>query len=162
MDVILLQRVEKLGQMGDIVTVRPGYARNFLIPQGKAARATADRIKAFEGQRAQLEAHNLKLRQEAQSVADKMTGLVLSMVRSAGETGLLYGSVRPSDVAQAVTDGGFTVSRSQVFIANPIKTLGIHTVHVVLHPEVKVPVLLNIALSQEEASSQLAAYQRSL
>lgn len=151
MRVILKQRVEKLGQMGDIVDVKPGFARNFLLPNGFADRATEDKIAEFEAQRAQLEAQNLELRKEAQAVADKMEGLKVILVRSAGESGHLYGSVRPMDLAEVITEAGFTVSKHQVRIEKPIKELGIYKVRVVLHPEVDVIVTLNIGLTEEEA-----------
>ena len=128
MEVILLERIEKLGQMGDVVKVRPGFARNFLLPTRKAMRATeANRI-VFEDKRAQLEADNLSRRQDAAAVAGKMEGLTLVLVRQAGETGLLYGSVSARDIAEAVTEAGFTVSRAQAAIERPIKALGIHEV----------------------------------
>jgi LSU ribosomal protein L9P len=157
MDVILLQRVEKLGQMGDIVTVKPGFARNYLIPKGYADRATKERLAHFETMKKQLEAENLKQKQEADAVAKKMEGLTLTFIRSAGETAQLYGSVRPQDIAEGVIDAGFTISRTQVHIETPIKTLGLHTVYVVLHPEVRVAVTLNIAKTEEEARNQLAS-----
>lgn len=153
MRVILKQRVEKLGQMGDIVDVKPGYARNFLLPNGHADRATEEKIAEFEAQRAQLEAHNLEQRKEAQAVADKMEGLKVILVRSAGESGHLYGSVRSTDLADAITQAGFTVSKHQIRIEKPIKELGIHKVHVILHPEVRVEVTLNIGLTEEEANA---------
>lgn len=157
MEIILLRRVEKLGQMGDIVNVAPGFFRNFLFPRGFADRATKDRIDQFQAQRAQIEAQNLKERQEAEKVATKMEGIVLNFVRSAGETGHLYGSIRTTDIVAAMADQKFDVSRNQIVIENPIKTLGIHTAYLVLHPEVKVPLTLNIALSDEEAQAQLQA-----
>tara|TARA_A100000171_G_C2135969_1_gene150263 strand:+ start:2977 stop:3558 length:582 start_codon:yes stop_codon:yes gene_type:complete len=151
MRVILKQRVEKLGQMGDIVEVKPGYARNFLFPNGHADRATEQKIAEFEAQRAQLEAQNLELVKEARAVADKMEGLKIILVRSAGESGHLYGSVRSADLAEAITEAGFTVSRHQVRIEKPIKELGIYKIRVALHPEVDVEVTLNIGLTKEEA-----------
>lgn len=156
MEVILLQRVEKLGQMGDVVRVRPGYARNYLIPQNIATRATKEKLDEFKQRRAQLEAQNLKLKKEAESVAEKMAGLMVVIIRQAGESGQLYGSVRPSDISEAVTKAGFTVFSHQVKLSEPIKTLGLSSVKVLLHPEVYVDVVLNIALSQEEAASQAA------
>ncbi|WP_374444638.1 50S ribosomal protein L9 [Stella sp.] len=157
MDVILLERVENLGQMGEVVKVRAGYARNFLLPKKKALRATKENLSHFETRRAQLEAANLKRREEAQSVAAKMEGLAVVAVRQAGESGHLYGSVSPKDVADAVTAAGFTVERAQVLIAQPIKTLGLHTVRVALHPEVAVTVTVNVAQSTEEAAAQARA-----
>ena len=156
MDVILLERVENLGQMGEVVKVRAGYARNFLLPKKKALRATKENMSTFEKRRAQLEAMNLKRREEAQSVATKMEGLSITAIRQAGESGQLYGSVSPKDVADAVTAAGFTVDRSQVLIDQPIKTLGLHTVRVALHPEVAVGVTVNVAQSVEEAAAQAA------
>lgn len=151
MRVILKQRVEKLGQMGDVVEVKAGYARNFLLPSGRADRATEQKIAEFEAQRAQLEAHNLALRQEAEAVASKMEGLKVILVRSAGESGHLYGSVRSTDLAEVVTAAGFTISKHQVRIEKPIKELGIHKICIVLHPEVNAKVTLNIGLTEEEA-----------
>lgn len=157
MEIILLRRVEKLGQMGDIVSVKAGFARNYLIPQGYADRATKERITYFEKIKKQLEAQNLKERQEAETIAKKMDNLLVTFIRSAGETGNLYGSVRTQDIAQAITEAGYTVTKNQIHIEHPIKTIGIHTIYVVLHPEVKVPVQLNIAMSQAEAQAQLLA-----
>ncbi|MGB8840442.1 MAG: 50S ribosomal protein L9 [Aliidongia sp.] len=153
-DVILLERVENLGQMGQIVKVRPGYARNFLLPQKKALRATKDNLKHFELQRAQLEANNLQRRSEAEQVAAKMADLSVVMLRQAGETGQLYGSVSARDVSDAITESGFTVERSQVVLVHAIKTLGLHSVKVVLHPEVSLQVTVNIAQSADEAAAQ--------
>jgi large subunit ribosomal protein L9 len=160
MQVILLQRVEKLGQMGDIVNVAPGFFRNYLFPRKFADRATKQRIEVFQQQKAQLEADNLKNRKEAETIAKKMEGLSLMFIRSAGETGQLYGSVRTKDIAEEIRQQGFTINRNQVLIEHPIKTIGLHEVYVVLHPEVKVPVTLNIALSEEEAMTQLAGEQQ--
>src|SRR5277367_2022694 len=142
-DVILLERVENLGHMGQVVKVRPGYARNFLLPQKKALRATKDNLKYFESQRAQLEANNLRLRSEAEHVGAKMTGISVIILRQAGETGQLYGSVSARDVSDAVTATGFTVERRQVVLDHAIKTLGLHNVRVVLHPEVSLIVTVN-------------------
>jgi large subunit ribosomal protein L9 len=154
MDVILLQRVEKLGQMGDVVKVRPGFARNFLLPQKKAVRATEENRRVFEQQRAQLEADNLQRKGEAESVAARMDGLHIMLIRQAGESGQLYGSVSPRDIADGVTEAGFTVGRQQVQLNAPIKTLGVHHVAVGLHPEVVVKVIVNVARSAEEADVQ--------
>ena len=154
MEVILLERVAKLGQMGDTVRVKDGYARNFLLPRGKALRATKDNTARFETQRAQLEARNLELRQEAEAVGARLDGQSFVMIRQAGETGVLYGSVATRDVAEALTTGGFTVARTQIVLNTPIKTLGLHTVPVSLHPEVEVSVTLNVARSPEEAERQ--------
>ena len=140
MEVILLERIARLGQMGDVVRVRDGYARNFLLPQHKALRATDDSRKRFESQRSHLEARNLERRQEAEAVATKVNGQSFVVVRQAGETGQLYGSVTARDLAEAMEAGGFSVSRSQVSLNNPIKTIGLHTVAIALHPEVAVSV----------------------
>lgn len=157
MEVILLERIEKLGQMGDVVKVKPGFARNFLLPQKKALRANKDNLAFFEKQRAQLEAINLKRRDEAQAVAAKMEGLKVLMVRQAGEGGQLYGSVSGRDVADAVKAAGFTIERSQVNLDSPIKTLGSYPVRLSLHPEVSVTVTVTVARSQEEAERAAAA-----
>ena len=154
MEVILLERVAKLGQMGDTVRVRDGFARNFLLPRGKALRATKENKERFEKQRAQLEARNLELRREAEAVASKLDGQSFTVIRQAGETGVLYGSVSTRDLAETITSGGFTVSRDQVVLNAPIKTLGLHTVPVSLHPEVQVKVTINVARSPEEAERQ--------
>lgn len=151
MEVILLERIEKLGQMGEVVKVKPGYARNFLLPQKKALRASKDNLAYFEKQRAQLEAVNLKRREEAETVAEKMDGLKVLMVRQAGEGGQLYGSVSGRDVADAIKEAGFTVERRQVNLDTPIKTLGAYPIRVSLHPEVSVTVTITVARSQEEA-----------
>lgn len=157
MEVILLERIEKLGQMGDVVKVKPGFARNFLLPQKKALRANKDNLAFFETQRVQLEALNLKRRDEAQAVAVKMDGLKVLMVRQAGESGQLYGSVSGRDVADAIKESGYTVERRQVNLDSPIKTLGSYPVRVSLHPEVAVTVVITVARSQEEAERAAAA-----
>jgi len=157
MDVVLLQRIESLGQMGDVVKVKPGFARNYLLPQKKALRATKDNLARFEGQRAQLEATNLEKRSEAEQVSGKLDGITVVIVRQAGETGQLYGSVTARDIADVVTEAGFTVVRSQVMMDRPIKMLGLHPVRVALHPEVVVTVTVNVAKSEEEADIQLEA-----
>lgn len=154
MQVILLQRIGRLGQMGDVVNVRDGYARNFLLPQKKALRATEENRKQFESQRAQLEANNLELKSEAETIAAKLDGQVFVAIRSAGDTGQLYGSVSTRDVADAVSEGGFTIDRRQVVLDKPIKTLGVHETTIALHPEVSVTVKLNIARSADEAERQ--------
>lgn len=159
MQVILLQRVDKLGQMGEIVNVAPGYFRNYLFPRKFADRATKQRIEIFQQQKAQLEADNIQNRQEAEKISKRMEGLSLMFIRPAGESGQLYGSVRTKDIADEIRQQGFTINRNQVLIEHPIKTLGLHKVYIVLHPEVKVPVQLNIALSEEEAMTQLAGGQ---
>ena len=154
MQVILLERIVKLGQMGDVVNVKPGYARNFLLPKGKALRATEDNIKHFDTQKAQLEAQNLERKSEAQGVGEKMEGASVILVRQAGEAGQLYGSVNARDIAQALTEEGFTVGRNQVRLDQPIKILGLHEVSVSLHPEVSVMVTANVARSVDEAETQ--------
>jgi large subunit ribosomal protein L9 len=154
MEVILLERISRLGQMGDTVRVKDGYARNFLLPQGKALRANEGNKKKFESQRAQLEARNLERKSEAEAVAEKIDGKSFIVVRSAGETGQLYGSVSTRDIADLVTAEGFSVNRNQVELNHPIKTIGITNVAIALHPEVEVTVSLNIARSAEEAERQ--------
>jgi len=154
MEVILLERVAKLGQMGETVKVRSGYARNFLLPRGKALRATEANKKHFEQQRAQLEARNLERRKEAEAVAEKLNGQTFVLLRQSGETGVLYGSVSTRDLAEAMTQAGFTVDRNQIVLNAPIKTLGLHAVPVTLHPEVEVTVTANVARSPEEAERQ--------
>ena len=154
MEIILLQRVEKLGHIGDIVNVKPGFARNFLLPQKKALRATEENKKRFETQRAQIEANNLKLKDEAQKIAGKVDGLKVVLIRQASETGILFGSVSSRDIAEGVTKAGFTVERRQVVLDKPIKTLGLHPVRVALHPEVVVTVTANVAKSEDEAIMQ--------
>jgi large subunit ribosomal protein L9 len=154
MDVILLERIERLGQMGDVVSVKPGYARNFLLPQQKALRANKDNMAYFESRRVELEAANLSRRKEAEDVAVKMEGLTLVLIRQAGESGQLYGSVSARDVADAIVEAGFHIERTQVQMAQPIKILGIHSERVALHPEVVVDVTLNVAPSEEVAADQ--------
>ena len=158
-ELILLQRVEKLGQMGDVVRVKPGYARNFLLPQKKALRANKNSLAQFEGQRAQLEAQNLKRREEAERVAERMGGLSVVILRQAGESGSLYGSVSARDISDAVTAAGMTANRSQIVLTVPIKSLGLTTVRLVLHPEVDMEVLVNVARSVEEADKQARGEQ---
>jgi large subunit ribosomal protein L9 len=155
MQIILLERVEKLGQMGDLVTVKPGYARNFLLPQGKAMRANKANLERFEAEKAQREADNLQRRGEAETEAKKMSGLAISMVRAASEMGQLFGSVTSRDIAEGVTEAGFTIQRSQVVMDKSIKTLGLHDIRVTLHPEVAVTVVVNVARSMDEADTQL-------
>ena len=154
MQVILLERVAKLGQMGEVVKVKDGYARNFLLPQGKALRASEDNIKSFEARKSQLEAQNLETKNEAEKVAGKLDGETFIVIRSASDSGALYGSVTTRDAAEAATAAGFTVDRKQVVLTRPIKELGLHTVEVVLHPEVTATVTLNVARSNEEAELQ--------
>jgi large subunit ribosomal protein L9 len=153
-ELILMQRVEKLGQMGALVKVRPGYARNFLLPQGKAIRANKGNLAKFEQERVQLEAQNLKRREEAERIAERMDGLTVVIIRQAGESGGLYGSVSGRDIADAAKDAGLTISRGQVLLEQPIKTLGITNVRVELHPEVFLPLAVNVARSVEEADKQ--------
>lgn len=154
MQVILLERVAKLGQMGDVVNVKDGFGRNFLLPQGKALRASDANIKAFEARKVQLEMANIETRKEAQALAGKLDGQMFVVIRSASDSGSLYGSVSTRDAAEAATEGGFTVDRRQVVLDRPIKELGIHTVSLVLHPEVTAKFNLNIARSPEEAELQ--------
>lgn len=154
MQVILLQRIGRLGQMGDVVNVKDGFARNYLLPQKRALRATKENLAKFEGQRSQLEANNLELKKEAEAVSAKLEGQTFVAIRSAGDTGQLYGSVSTRDIAEVVTTGGFTVDRNQIVIDKPIKTLGVHGAKVQLHPEVLVAVQINVARSQEEADRQ--------
>ena len=153
-ELILLQRVEKLGQMGEVVKVKPGFARNYLLPQKKALRASKDNIARFEQERVQLEAQNLKRREEAERVAERVGGLSVVIIRQAGESGSLYGSVSARDIAEGATSAGLTVDRQQVVLEHPIKTLGLARVRVALHPEVSIPVIVNVARSQEEAERQ--------
>ena len=157
MEIILLERVEKLGQMGDVVSVKPGYARNFLLPKGKALRASKDNLAYFETQKAQLQADNLHRKEEAQAVADKIRDTSVVLVRAASDVGQLYGSVNARDIAMAVTEEGCTLSRSQVRLDKPIKTLGIHKVKLALHPEVIVEITANVARSEEDAVEQANA-----
>ena len=157
MQVVLLERVEHLGQMGDVVTVKDGYARNFLLPRKKALRATKEAMARFEKERVQLEARNLERKQEAEAVGGKLEGQSAVLLRQASEGGQLYGSVTPRDVAEAFTAKGFSLDRRQVTLDGSIKTLGIHKVRVVLHPEVSVTINVNIARSEEEAERQTAA-----
>jgi large subunit ribosomal protein L9 len=154
MEVILLERVAKLGQMGETVNVKPGYARNYLLARGKALRATDANKGVFEKQKAQLEARNLEARGEAQKVGEKLDGQSFVLLRQAGESGVLYGSVATRDIAEALTAAGFSVGRQQISLLTPIKALGLHTVPVTLHPEVEVKVTVNVARSAEEAERQ--------
>jgi len=154
MDIILLERIEKLGQMGDVVKVKAGFARNYLLPQRKALRATKENLAFFETQRKHLEAENLKHRDEAQKVADKLNGLKVVVIRSAGEGGQLYGSVNARDIAVAVTEAGFSIARSQVVLERPVKSLGLFDLRVRLHPEVSATITTNVARSADEAVEQ--------
>ena len=154
MQVILLERIGRLGQMGDVVSVKDGFARNCLLPQKKALRATDDNRKRFEKDRAQLEARNLELKKEAEAVAAKLEGKTFVAIRTAGDTGQLYGSVSTRDIADTISAGGFSLDKRQVVLDKPIKTLGLHAWKIALHPEVLVGVTLNIARSEDEASRQ--------
>ncbi len=154
MQVILLERVAKLGQMGDVVKVRDGFARNFLLPQGKALRATEANKASFEDQKAQLEARNLETKKEASALAEKLDGTSYVVIRSASDSGALYGSVTPRDIAEAATAEGFSIDRRQVVLNAPIKNLGVHDLRVVLHPEVVAKISVNVARSAEEATLQ--------
>jgi large subunit ribosomal protein L9 len=159
MELILLERVVKLGHIGQLVTVKPGYGRNFLIPQGKALRATEANKKRFEGMKVQLEARNLEQKNEAASIGEKLDGTSYILIRSAGETGQLYGSVSARDVADLIEAGGFSVHRNQVVMLNPLKTIGLHEVPVHLHAEVEVKITINIARSKAEAEKQVKGEQ---
>ncbi|WP_207100453.1 50S ribosomal protein L9 [Paracoccus shandongensis] len=154
MQVILLERVAKLGQMGEVVNVKEGFARNFLLPQGKALRASDANIKSFENRKVQLEAQNAESKAEAQKIADTLNGQTFVVIRSASDAGALYGSVTTRDAAEAATANGFTLDRKQVVLNQPIKELGLHEVSVVLHPEVDATIVLNVARSPEEAELQ--------
>ena len=154
MQVILLERVAKLGQMGDVVDVKPGYARNFLLPQSKALVASKANIAQFEAQKAQLEARNLETKAEAEALGEKLDGQQFIVIRSASDAGALYGSVTPRDAAEAATADGFSIDKKQVALVAPIKELGLHAVTVILHPEVEVQIQMNVARSQEEAELQ--------
>jgi large subunit ribosomal protein L9 len=154
MQVILLERIGRLGQMGDEVTVKDGFARNYLLPQGKALRATEANRKRFDRERAQLEARDLELKSEAQAVSTKLDGRSFTVIRQAGESGQLYGSVSTRDIAAAITEGGFSIERRQVMLDRPIKALGLHELRISLHAEVEPRVLVNVARSDDEATRQ--------
>ena len=154
MQVILMERVAKLGQMGDVVDVKSGYARNYLLPQGKALTASKDNIAQFETQKAQLEARNLETRKEAEDLASRLDGQTFIVIRSASDSGALYGSVTPRDAADVASEGGFNVDRKQITSLKPIKELGLHEMEVRLHPEVSATIVLNVARSAEEAELQ--------
>ena len=156
MQIILMERVAKLGQMGDVVNVKQGYARNFLIPTGKALRASAANITSFEAQKAQLEARNLETKAEAESLASKLDGQRFVVIRSASDAGSLYGSVTTRDAADAATESGFSIDKKQAILLAPIKELGLHALIVRLHPEVSANIELNVARSAEEAQLQAA------
>ena len=154
MQVVLLERVEKLGQMGEVVTVKDGYARNYLLPQGKALRSTKANLARFERERAQLETRNLEMKKDAEAVAEKLNGQQFVIIRQASEAGSLYGSVAARDVADAATADGFTVERRQIVLDRPVKELGLHPIRIVLHPEVDATIMVNVARSREEAELQ--------
>ncbi|PWG18289.1 50S ribosomal protein L9 [Salibaculum griseiflavum] len=154
MDIILLERVAKLGQMGEVVSVKEGYARNYLLPQGKALRANEVNLKAFEDQKAQLEARNLETKKEAEALAAKLDGAKFVVIRAASDGGSLYGSVSPRDIEKEAEANGYNISRKQVVIGDPIKELGLRDITVHLHPEVEATITLNIARSPEEAELQ--------
>jgi len=154
MQVVLLERVEKLGQMGDVVKVKDGFARNFLLPKKKALRATKANLSYFEGQRAQLEARNLEQKKEAESVAAKLDGQIFMLLRQAGDRGQLYGSVSTRDIATAISAGGYSIDRGQVPLDKPIKLIGLYPMAVILHPEVRATVTINVARTEEEAERQ--------
>ncbi|MDA1099614.1 MAG: 50S ribosomal protein L9 [Proteobacteria bacterium] len=156
MDVVLLERIESLGQMGEVVSVKNGFARNYLLPQGKAQRATAENLASFETRRGELEARNLVLRAEAESVAKSMPETTFMVIRQAGESGQLYGSVSVRDIVEGLDAIGFKIERSQVALNRPIKTLGLHAVRVNLHPEVHINVIANVARSAAEGARQAA------
>ena len=159
MQVILLERIGRLGQMGDLVTVKDGFARNFLLPQGKALRATKANRERFERERTQLEAHNLELKSEAGAIAAKLQGQSFIVIRQAGDSGQLYGSVATRDIASVVTESGFSIERRQVMLDRPIKTLGLHEVRIGLHAEVEPHVIINVARSPDEAARQARGEQ---
>jgi len=154
MDIILLERIANLGQMGDVVRVKDGYARNFLLPKGKALRANAANKQVFESQRVQLEARNLERKSEAEQIAVKLDGQSFIIIRQAGETGQLYGSVSTRDIADIASEQGFSLNRTQVNLNHPIKTIGLHQVDISLHPEVSVSIGVNVARSTDEAERQ--------
>jgi len=162
MEVILLERVERLGQMGDVVTVKPGYARNYLLPQKKALRATEANRTRFESERTQLEAQNLERKSEADAVSAKLDGVSVVLIRAASDSGQLYGSVSARDIAASLTEAGYTVSRTQVLMERPVKTLGIFDFRIRLHPEVTAAVSINVAKSDEEAEAQADRVARGL
>ncbi len=159
MEVILLERIEKLGQMGDVVNVKAGFARNYLLPQNKALRKTKQNLTHFESQRAQLEAENLTKKTEAEKIADKLKGMKVTILRAAGETGQLYGSVTSRDIAETVTESGVSINRNQVILNRALKVLGLEPIRISLHPEVSVEVIANIARNKDEAEQQLSSGQ---
>ncbi len=154
MKVILLERIEKLGFIGDVVDVKGGFARNFLLPQGKALRSTAANLEYFASKKAEIEANNLKLKSDAEKVAIKMNDVSLTIVRQASESGMLFGSVRSGDIVSALADEGFSLSKNQVDIPTPIKTVGNHNVKVVLHPEISVNIAVRVITAQEQGADE--------
>ena len=154
MEIILLERIEKLGQIGDVVSVRPGFARNYLLPEKKALRATKENRASFENQRTQLEAANLERRSEAEAVRKKLDTKTFVIVRQASDNNQLYGSVTVRNISQVITEAGFTIDSKQVQMGSPIKTIGLHPIRIQLHPEVSVTVTVNVARSEEEATIQ--------
>ena len=156
MEVILLERIEKLGQMGDVVNVKTGFARNYLLPQNKALRKTKQNLTRFESQRAQLEADNLTRKSEAENIASKLENMNITIIRAAGETGQLYGSVTSRDIAESVTKAGISVNKNQVILNRALKVLGLEPIRISLHPEVSVEITANIARNKEEAEQQLS------
>ena len=162
MEIILLERIEHLGKMGDIVNVKTGYARNYLLPQKKALRSTKENLAYFESKRAELEAHNLKMKQDAEVDAKKMHGFAISMVRQAAESGQLYGSVSVRDIYEALKDAGLKVERHQIDLGQPLKNIGVYDVRIVLHPDVSENIKLTIARSQEESAKLAASYNADL
>lgn len=155
MDVILLERIERLGNLGDVVSVKPGYARNYLLPQGKAQRATKENIEHFEKERSAFETDNAKRREEAGKGAEAITGLMVVVIRQAGESGQLYGSVTPRDIAAEVSKKGAAIDRRQVSLDHPIKEIGLHPARIALHPEVNVTITVNVALNEEDAAARV-------
>ena len=155
----MLERIEKLGQMGDVVNVKAGFARNYLLPQNKALRKTKQNLTRFESQRAQLEAENLTKKTEAEKIADKLKGMKITILRAAGETGQLYGSVTSRDIAETVTESGVSINRNQVILNRALKVLGLEPIRISLHPEVSVEVIANIARNKDEAEQQLSSGQ---
>ncbi len=160
MEIILLERIEKLGFMGDIVTVKNGYARNFLLPKKKALRASKENKAFFEAQQVHLEADNIKARSEAEKAAKKVDGKTVTVLRKAGDSGQLYGSVTAKDIAEALQEAGITVQDSQIILHSPIKMLGLHRAKVMLHPEVSIWVVANVAKTAEEAQARLEEEQK--
>ena len=156
MEVILLERIEKLGQMGDVVNVKTGFARNYLLPQNKALRKTKQNLSRFESERAQLEADNLTRKNEAENIAGKLENMNVTILRAAGETGQLYGSVTSRDIAESVTKAGISINKNQVILNRALKVLGLEPIRISLHPEVSVEVTANIARNKEEAEQQLS------